>query len=173
MREVKIIDDFGKVHLLKEDGSLFFIKGDDIKRAFLADNGAGYLSVYFNRGRKYIHRLVAEYFCEKPSEEHTQVNHKDGDKSNNVAYNLEWVTPKENIKHAHEAGLMVNRGKVDSVTRRSDEDVAALYRDIKEGMGVAEAARKHGFQRTTASSINNKRSRISVTDPIDREYELV
>ena len=47
---------------------------------------------------KLLHRLVAEAFCEGAGE---QVNHKDGDKSNNAASNLEWVTCSENHRHAY------------------------------------------------------------------------
>lgn len=46
-----------------------------------------------------VHRLVAESFLPKrPTPQHV-INHKDGDKANNRADNLEWVTPSENTKH--------------------------------------------------------------------------
>ena len=51
------------------------------------------------------HKVIAETFLPKPSEKHTVVNHKDGDKTNNVVDNLEWVTQKENIAHAWSTGL--------------------------------------------------------------------
>ena len=51
-----------------------------------------------------IHRLVAETFLEKPLNK-TQVNHIDGNKKNNRADNLEWVTASENSLHAYRKGL--------------------------------------------------------------------
>ena len=52
-----------------------------------------------------IHRLVMEHFGEKQPSEEYQVNHIDGDKSNNCIENLEWVTPLENTTHAIKNGL--------------------------------------------------------------------
>ena len=51
-----------------------------------------------------IHRLVAEAYCDKP-EGCDQVNHINGDKQDNRAENLEWVTASENRKHAWATGL--------------------------------------------------------------------
>lgn len=60
-----------------------------------------------NRGNKkahLVHRLVAKAFVDG-FDDSLQVNHRDGDKTNNHSYNLEWVTPSENLLHAYANGL--------------------------------------------------------------------
>lgn len=53
-----------------------------------------------------IHRLVASYFVKGKTKDKCTVNHKDGNKSNNCASNLEWCTLKENIAHATKNNLL-------------------------------------------------------------------
>ena len=58
-----------------------------------------------NKGKNYsTNRLVALTFIPNPDNK-PMVNHIDGNKLNNNAYNLEWCTCSENHKHAFKTGL--------------------------------------------------------------------
>lgn len=59
------------------------------------------ISFKFGLFRPWVHRIVAAYFCENPKNVNV-VNHIDGNKLNNCASNLEWVTQSENRVHAIE-----------------------------------------------------------------------
>jgi hypothetical protein len=67
------------------------------------DNGNGYLIVGLKASGKrknyYVHRLVAAMFCKKV-DNCNYVNHKDRNKYNNNAENLEWCTQKQNVQYS-------------------------------------------------------------------------
>lgn len=67
-------------------------------------------SLMNNKVRKIykIHRLVALAFIPNPDNK-PQVNHRDGDKFNNHAGNLEWVTAAENHQHGWDTGLFESK----------------------------------------------------------------
>ena len=72
-----------------------------------------------------VHRLVAEAFCDNP-ESKPEVNHINGDKLDNRAENLEWVTAQENYEHAMLNGL-VDRLKL------TEHDVRTIKKEGRRG----------------------------------------
>lgn len=71
-------------------------------------NNSGYRTVHLVKKNypEFIHRLVAEAFVYNDDPmSNTDVNHIDGNKLNNDASNLEWVSRSENVKHAYTNGL--------------------------------------------------------------------
>lgn len=101
-------------------------------------NSAGYKKVVLNGKNKYVHRLVAEAYIQNP-DALPEVNHKDGNKWNNTAENLEWVSKSENAKHAFDLGLRsvdgYTRYRVSQSCRRfSVSEVEEIKRMYDEGM---------------------------------------
>jgi hypothetical protein len=99
-------------------------------RPHYAGRAREYQTVYLRNEngpkRFYVHRLVAQAFVENPGCKE-QVNHIDGDKSNNVASNLEWATQSENQLHRfHVLGKGMPPGYMKKL-----QDVAKKYTSIK------------------------------------------
>jgi hypothetical protein len=78
-----------------------------------------------------LHRIVARLFCVQ-KEGDTVVNHKDGNKTNNLASNLEWTTPRENTRHASSIGKII--GNNYKVVKRicPETNQIKVYSSIKE-----------------------------------------
>ena len=87
-----LISDFGRVKSLSRDYK-YGSHGDLILKISFRKNGYGKVDLYRDRKAftKSIHRLVAEAFIPNPNNL-PEVNHKDEDKANNFASNLEWCT---------------------------------------------------------------------------------
>jgi hypothetical protein len=106
-------------------------------------NQCGYLTVGICTGGKQVtkgvHRLVAKAFVPNPKNK-PQVNHIDEDKLNNVAENLEWVTPRENCNHG-------TRNK-----RMAETQGKTVVQYTTDGVFLAEYPSTHEAERVTGIS---------------------
>lgn len=93
-------------YIVTADGRVFTYRQNHKKwkEQKLRKHSNGYLRATIHGKDEYVHRLVAMYFCDHP-EGKDEVNHIDGDKTNNRADNLEWCTRAENNLHAFKTGL--------------------------------------------------------------------
>lgn len=100
----------------------------------------GYLRVMLSVNGKhydrYIHRLEAIEFLDNPNN-YGEINHIDGDKTNNNLGNIEWCNRSYNNKHAYQNGLRVvkgcygNKKKVAQVSL-VENSIINIFNSIKE-----------------------------------------
>lgn len=121
---------------------------------------SGYLQLKLCRPDKpkgvnvYVHRLVAFAFVEgyKLS---LDVNHKDGNKQNNLFENLEWTTRIQNINHADK--ILNKRPKGDSHGRRKLTSTEIL--EIRKACGSKkEIASTYGITESHVANIIERRN---------------
>ena len=114
----------------------------------------GYVITNIHGDQIPIHRFVANAFVPNPNNL-PEVNHKDGNKMNNSAENLEWVTRSQNQKHAVDMGLQPRgistyRGKF---TDEQREEIKNLWNN---GCYTRrELARMYGVSHTCINDIIN------------------
>jgi hypothetical protein len=102
------------------------------------------------------HRLVAEYFINS-SELSKTVNHKDTNKKNNYADNLEWLTIKENLEHADKLGILFNKGESHYKSKLRNEDIFF----IRKNKGVIKQQKLANKFKTTQPNISIIQSGIN------------
>lgn len=98
--------------VVSEDGLVMNTRTGNLLKPILRNHG--YLSVNLVvKGKEkqfLLHRLIAGAFIPIPVElqglKKLQVNHKDGDKTNNLLSNLEWMRPQQNMQHAFKNKLI-------------------------------------------------------------------
>lgn len=113
IEEWKDIEGFAGLYQVSNCGRVRSLRKGILLRP--AKNKFGYMYCALSKNGKLhgkkVHRLVAQAFVENPLKR-TQVNHKDGNKANNNADNLEWCTYSENTMHAVNNGLFSTNCKV-------------------------------------------------------------
>lgn len=159
MSKAKTIDGF-ESYYVTDSGDVYaknYRKSGRIRKLTQCKNDNGYMCVVLSRNGKTfckkVHRLVAIAFIKNPFNKR-EVNHKDGNRTNNNVSNLEWATGSENIKHSYE-----KLGRVGFFTGKKGKDCpnSKLVLQLKNGKevgrfyGTLEASRKTGICQSNIS----------------------
>lgn len=110
----------------------------------------GYLRVTLDKKQYFVHRLVAQLFVDN-YENKPQVNHINGDKLDNRAENLEWVTNQENRDHAVRLNLHPNRSN--GYCKVTSSDVIDIIDMCRSGFTQKEIAKKYNLVQQTISKL--------------------
>lgn len=172
-------------YLIRDNGTIWSEKRNRELKGTLQRNEYHTVYLTFNN-RQYnfmIHRLVAEYFCDNPNN-YTIVHHKDGNKHNNKASNLEWVTSKinnatENKKPSKEKPVSKIADLTKNWTKLSFNENYAINIDgevanLKTGL-IVRGSERNGYLRIT---IRNKQYSIhrlvweTFNEPIPEGYYI-
>lgn len=99
------MEQYKEMYIATAEGHIYSKYKNRILKEY--ENNLGYKSVTLidpilkKKRTVNVHRYIA-YCLVDGYKEGLVVNHIDGNRSNNIPSNLEWVTQKENIKHAKE-----------------------------------------------------------------------
>lgn len=149
-------------YLVSDEGDIKHKQTGKIRKQKL--NKDNYLEINLSMGSRHnivhrqVHRLVAEAFIPNP-ENKPQVNHKDGDKTNNNVSNLEWVTPSENQLHARKSGLKPDDTGTNSpnsnLTANQIQYCRTMYKPRDKTYGCIALAKRFNISKSTMSYILN------------------
>lgn len=123
-------------YIILSDGGIYNEKTGRYLSGSLNDNGYMRVTLHVD-GKKinrYVHRLIAEAYLPNPLPGQTEVNHKNLDRTDNRAENLEWNSPSENRQHS----LRENPTQYNHLKKRveqidiSTDKVIAVHNGIKE-----------------------------------------
>lgn len=124
----KKIYDFSQLYLISNTGKIYSIKNGRIIKQTPSN---GYLAVMLKKDKKAynfrVHRLVALVYVPNPHN-FPVVNHKDENKYNNNAENLEWCTQHYNVNYGTGIKRMKEKRKGHRNTPEQNEKIAEAFK---------------------------------------------
>ena len=142
---------------ISQDGRFFssskYNSDDRLRELKPNKNKRGYLYARTTNGNYQIHRLVAKYFLSNPKNKPC-INHKDFNRHNNNADNLEWVTYSENFNYSLKNGrLKLFKKNESNNLKYSNKQCANVLKRVKSGMIYKVAGRKYNMPYSTVAHL--------------------
>jgi len=155
--DVYEISNLGRLKNVREANATFVGK---ILSPRTRDDGYTVFCLCYQNTRKYplAHQLVATSFI-GPYPDGMEINHIDGNKSNNCLNNLEYVTRSDNLLHSFKIGLRSLRGDNSTHNILTEKDIPEIQRLLNEGdLSEREIGLMYGVKRSTIHNIRTGHS---------------
>jgi hypothetical protein len=163
------VSNFGEIRSLDRfikkspSGRMAFVHGKIIKQFACNER---YLKVSLSKnGNAKTHRVarvVASVFLDNKDSK-GQVNHKDGNRFNNKADNLEWATQEENMRHAVKAGLHPPQiGEDHGCAILNEDDVRKIRTLVQKGIGYRPLGAMFGVDHSTIYRIVHRKTWVHI-----------
>lgn len=153
-RQLKELGGFEGIYEIDREGNIYSIPRKNgygsrlVRKVRKPKLVRGYLQIALSKNGNNIwrpvHRLVAEAFIPNPRI-CNQVNHINGNKTDNRVENLEWCTQSENQTHAVRTGLRKSeRTNTAKLTADQVREIRSLYptlnsRELADKFGIKQA----------------------------------
>ncbi len=148
------VNGYERLYRLYADGEIWSVRsGKFITQELVKGYKRVSLSMNGKVKRFQVHRLVAIHFILNP-EKKPCVNHKNGDKTDNLILNLEWCTYSENEKHSYD-----KLGKINPIRKLTNSDIEDIKSNAIKGVNqsnrgnVDEYASKYNVDRSTILNV--------------------
>lgn len=143
---MKPVKGYEGLYSITEDGKVYSHYQNKFMKTYI--NNSGYERVKLSKGgcskHKLVHRLVAEAYVKGDAS--LEVNHKNSNKLDNRAVNLEWVTRKENVRHSIKSGNF-NVTKAQKVAKEVNKKKVAQY-DLEGNLIAVYESQKEAGEKT-------------------------
>lgn len=152
---------------ITDDGRVFSEKTNKFLSTHLDKDGYVKVRLMSKDDKRHtfsVHRLEMENFKPKLNMENLQVNHINGDKTNNFLSNLEWVSCQQNIKHAIDNNLRAITNGSAKLTIKEVQEIIIL---LLEGKTNVELAKTYQVHEDTIGRIRRKKSWTKLTHNIN------
>lgn len=152
---------FAKDYFITMEGKITSLKGEHPKEMRIYKEKTGYFAVSLRHNgrytRKRVHQILAIVFLPNPLG-YSEINHIDGDKSNNALNNLEWCDRTHNIRHSFSTGLCVRPKGEKSHMYGANNRFSKLIFNCETGIyydSVKEGATANGLCHSTLKAYLN------------------